>query len=307
MARQGVLVVGSANMDMVVGTSRFPRPGETVLGRSFAMFPGGKGANQAVACAKLGGDVTFIGRMGKDVFRDRLFASMRKDSVKLRRVTIDPLLPTGIAVIAVDSTGQNQIIVASGSNMALMPADIDRHKEAFAEAQVLLVQLETPLSAVRRAVALGKHKKLTVILNPAPARRLPKTLLKMVDYLTPNENELAVLSGLPVTGVASAERAARKLMAGGVRSVVVTLGAKGCMAVTAEGSRIFPSYRVKAVDTTAAGDAFNGALAFGLAAGLSLEAAVPFANGVAALSVTRMGAQSSMPTMREVRAFMRRA
>jgi len=307
MAREGVLVVGSANMDMVVSTARFPRPGETVLGRSFAMFPGGKGANQAVACAKLGGTVTFIGRMGKDVFRDRLFDSMRHDGVTMRRVTIDPSLPTGIAVITVDRTGQNQIMVASGSNMALLPADIDRHKAAFGEARVLLVQLETPLPAVQRAVALATKKGLTVILNPAPARRLPKSLLKMVDCLTPNENELSVLSGLPVNGLAAAERAARKLMDMGVRSVLVTMGAKGCMAVTPGGSRIFPSYKVRAVDTTAAGDAFNGALAFGLAAGLSLEAAVPFANGVAALSVTKMGAQSSMPGMKEVMAFMRRA
>ena len=307
MAREGVLVVGSANMDMVVSTARFPRPGETVLGRSFAMFPGGKGANQAVACAKLGGTVTFIGRMGKDVFRDRLFDSMRHDGVTMTRVTIDPSLPTGIAVITVDRAGQNQIMVASGSNMALLPADIDRHKAAFGEARVLLVQLETPLPAVQRAVALATKKGLTVILNPAPARRLPKSLLKMVDYLTPNESELSVLSGRPVNSLAAAERAARKLMDMGVRSVLVTMGAKGCMAVTAGGSRIFPSYKVRAVDTTAAGDAFNGALAFGLAAGLSLEAAVPFANGVAALSVTKMGAQSSMPGMKEVTAFMRRA
>ncbi len=307
MARQGVLVVGSANMDMVVSTARFPRPGETVLGRSFAMFPGGKGANQAVACAKLGGDVTFIGRMGNDVLRDRLFASMRKDGVKLKRVAIDPALPTGIAVITVDGSGQNQIVVASGSNMALLPADIDRNAAAFGDAGVLLVQLETPLAAVQRAVALAKRKGLTVILNPAPARRLPKVLLNMVDFLTPNETELSVLSGMTVSGVASAERAARKLMAGGVKCVIVTLGAKGCMTVTATGSRIYPSYRVKAVDTTAAGDAFNGALAFGLAAGLSVEAAAPFANAVAALSVTRMGAQSSMPGMGEVRSFMGRA
>jgi len=307
MAREGVLVVGSANMDMVVSTSRFPRPGETVLGRSFAMFPGGKGANQAVACAKLGGNVSFIGRMGRDVFRDRLFASMRSDGVKLKRVSIDPSLPTGIAVITVDRTGQNQIMVASGSNMALLPGDIDRHRAAFGEASVLLVQLETPLPAVQRAIALAKKRKLTVILNPAPARRLPKSMLRMVDYLTPNESELSVLTGLVVDGVPSAERAARKLLAGGMKSVIVTLGAKGCVAVTLAGSRIFPSYQVKAVDTTAAGDAFNGALAFGLAADLSLEAAVPFANAVAALSVTRMGAQSSMPTMKDVRRFMGRA
>ena len=307
MAQEGVLVVGSANMDMVVGTLRFPRPGETVLGHSFAMFPGGKGANQAVACAKLGGNVTFIGRMGKDVFRDRLCASMRKDGVKLKRVTIDHSLPTGIAVITVDHSGQNQIMVASGSNMALLPSDIDRHKAAFNEARVLLVQLETPLPAVQHAIMLAKKRKLTVILNPAPGRRLPKPLLRMVDYLTPNESELSVLTGLAVRGVPSAEHAARKLLAGGVKNVIVTLGAKGCMAVTADGSRIFPSCRVKAVDTTAAGDAFNGALALGFAAGLSLEATVPFANGVAALSVTRMGAQSSMPTMKEVRTFLRRA
>ena len=307
MAREGVLVVGSANMDMVVNTARFPRPGETVLGRSFAMFPGGKGANQAVACAKLGGNVTFIGRMGKDVFRDRLFAGMRRDGVRLKRVAIDPVLPTGIAVITVDRTGQNQIIVASGSNMALRPADINRHRAAFDNASVLLVQLETPLPAVRHAVVLAKRRKLTVILNPAPAQRLPRPFLHMLDYITPNESELSVLTGLAVDGIPSAERAARRLLVSGVKGVIVTIGAKGCLAVTAEGSSIFPAYRVKPVDTTAAGDAFNGALAFGLAAGLSLEAALPFANGVAALSVTRMGAQTSMPTMREVRAFLERA
>jgi ribokinase len=307
MARQGVLVVGSANMDMVVGTERFPRPGETVLGRSFAMFPGGKGANQAVACAKLGGNVTFVGKMGRDVFRDRLLASMRNDGVKLRRVTIDPRLPTGIAVITVDASGQNQIMVASGSNMALMPADIDRHSAAFGEAAVLLVQLETPMQAVLRAVVLARKKKLIVILNPAPARALPRKLLSLVDFLTPNEHELSALAGMTVTGLASAERAARKLIAVGVKNVIVTLGAKGCMIVTTNGSRVFPARSVKVVDTTAAGDAFNGALAFGLAAGLTPEAALPFANSVAALSVTRRGAQSSMPTMRDVRSFMRRA
>jgi ribokinase len=307
MTRPGILVVGSANMDMVVGTGRFPRPGETVLGRSFSMFSGGKGANQAVACAKLGGNVTFIGRMGKDVFRDRLIAGMRNDGVDVRRVTIDPALSTGIAVITVDASGQNQIIVASGSNMALTPADLDCHSAAFGGASVLLVQLETPIPTVQHAVALARKRGTTVILNPAPARRLPRRLLKMVDYLTPNESELSLLSGMSVTGAASAERAARRLMAGGVKTVVVTLGAKGCMAVTRAGASVYPAFRVRPVDTTAAGDAFNGALALGLAAGLGLEAALQFANGVAALSITRMGAQSSMPTMREVRSFLRSA
>jgi ribokinase len=245
--------------------------------------------------------------MGKDVFRDRLAASMRKDGVLLDRLMIDPELPTGIGVITIDEAGQNQIVVASGSNMAVTPADIDRHRAAFSGASVLLVQLEIPLPAVHRAIALAKELDLTVILNPAPACKLSRVLLKMVDFLTPNEGELSVLAGMPVDDAASAEQAARKLMEGGPGCVVVTIGSKGAMAVSADGARIFPSYKVRPVDTTAAGDAFNGALAFGLASGLSLEAAVPFANAVAALSVTRMGAQSSMPTMKEVRSFLEHA
>lgn len=305
MARPGVLVVGSANIDMVVTTPRFPAPGETVLGRSFAMFPGGKGANQAVACARLGGQVSFIGRMGKDVFRDRLAASMRKDGVLLDRLMIDPELPTGIGVITIDESGQNQIVVASGSNMAVTPADVDRHRAAFSGARVLLVQLEIPLPAVHRAIALAKELDLTVILNPAPARKLSRALLKMVDFLTPNEGELSVLAGMPVDDAASAEQAARKLMEGGPGCVVVTIGSKGAMAVSAGGARIFPSYKVRPVDTTAAGDAFNGGLAVALAGGAGLDDAIRFACAAGALSVTRAGAQPSMPTRTEVERLMR--
>ncbi len=306
MIRNGILVVGSANMDMVVKTRRFPDPGETVFGGEFGMFPGGKGANQAVCCAKLGGKVTFLGKMGTDVLGEKLARSMRKDGVRLGHLKIDPKESTGIALITVDGRGQNEIVVVSGSNMNLLPADIDRENSVFREIGVVLLQLEIPLPTVMRAVRLAQERGVTVILNPAPARRLPAALLRMVDYLTPNETELEQLSGMKCSGNGDIHRAASTLLRAGVRNVLVTLGAKGCLLVNCEGPKFFPSHRVKPVDTTAAGDAFNGALAFSLAAGKGLEEAIPFANAVAAFSVTRMGAQCSMPTRREIRDFLRR-
>lgn len=306
MVRKGILVVGSANMDMVVKTRRFPGPGETVFGGEFGMFPGGKGANQAVCCAKLGGNVTFLGKMGKDVLGEKLARSMRKDGVRLGRLKIDPKEPTGIALITVDGRGQNEIVVVSGSNMKLLPADIDREKSVFRRIGVVLLQLETPLPTVARTVHLAREGGVTVILNPAPARHLPAALLRMVDYLTPNETELEQLSGVKCSGNGNIHSAASTLLRAGVKNVLVTLGAKGCLLVNGEGPRFFPSHRVQPVDTTAAGDAFNGALAFSLAVGTALEEAIPFANAVAAFSVTRMGAQSSMPTRREIRNFLRR-
>ncbi len=305
MARKGILVVGSANMDMVVKTRRFPAPGETIFGGDFGMFPGGKGANQAVCCAKLGGDVRFLGKMGKDVLGEKLARSMRKDGVRLDRLKIDPEEPTGIALITVDGRGQNEIVVVSGSNMELLPADIDDEKSVFREIGVVLLQLEIPLPTVVRAVRLARERGVTVILNPAPARRLPAALLRTVDYLTPNETELEQLAGVKCPGNGDIHCAAAALLAAGVKNVLVTLGAKGCLLVNSKGPKFFPSHRVKPIDTTAAGDAFNGALAFSLAAGKALEEAIPFANAVAAFSVTRMGAQSSMPTRREIRDFLR--
>jgi len=304
MARKGVLVIGSANMDLVVKARRFPRPGETVFGGGFGMFPGGKGANQAVACAKLGGDVRFIGRMGNDVFRDRLVENMTREGVRMRHLSIDRRAPTGVGLIMVDGTGQNEIVVVSGSNMTLRPRDVEQHRSAFIGAGIVLLQLEIPLATILRTVHLARRRGVTVILNPAPARKLPKSLLRSIDYLTPNETELGILAGRPVSSVRTAESAARQLLDEGVRNILVTLGARGCLLVNGTMTRLFPARKVRAVDTTAAGDAFNGALAFSLASGQDLLQAIPFANCVAAYAVTRLGAQSSMPTLKDLRTFM---
>lgn len=293
-------------MDMVVTTARFPGPGETILGGAFAMYPGGKGANQAVAAAKLGGKVTFIGKTGRDVFGEKLVESLTHHGVHLEHLAVDPGHPTGVAFITVDRTGQNEIVVVSGSNMQLTPHDVSRRKAAFSGVAILLLQLEIPLGTVIHAARLARLSHVPVVLNPAPARRLPRSLLKMVDYLTPNEPELEQLSGVRVRGNSGAERAARLLLDRGVGNVLVTMGAHGCLLVTRSATVRFPACRVRPVDTTAAGDAFNGALAFALASGRDLERAIPFANAAAALSVTRMGAQSSMPTARELRAFLRK-
>ena len=296
-----ILVVGSANMDMVVATRRFPMPGETVFGGSFGMFPGGKGANQAVSAAKLGGHVTFVGRMGKDLFRENLTATMRRDGVEMKEVIVDPKEPTGTALITVDGSGQNEIVVVSGSNMRLSSADIFRKRALFKHSSILLVQLEVPVQTVARAALLAQKSGTTVILNPAPARPLPKSLLRRIDYLTPNETELRQLTGTSGSGRHSAVRAARKLLGQGVGNIVVTLGARGAMLVNRDGVHTFPAVRVKSIDSTAAGDAFNGAFAFALAAGRNPHEAIHFANRVAAFSVTRMGAQSSMPRIRDLR------
>ncbi len=306
MARNGVLVVGSANMDLVVKTGRFPLPGETVFGGTFGMFPGGKGANQAVACAKLGTPTQFVGKMGKDIFRDSLMASMRKDGVDLRHVTFDAKESTGIALITVDQSGQNEIVVISGSNMRLLPRDIDRLRPRFSTVRAVLLQLEIPVETVLRSAQLAKRAGAMVILNPAPARDLPADLLKLVDILTPNETEAGILSGIQVQDADSAAQAACALLRTGVKQVIVTLGSNGCLLVSEGQTRAFPAVRVTPVDTTAAGDAFNGALAGALADGKPLVDAIPFANSVAAFSVTRMGAQSSMPGRNELKAFLRK-
>lgn len=304
MSRSGILVIGSANMDLVATTDRFPSPGETVLGMSFDLFPGGKGANQAVCAAKLGGEVRFVGKLGGDFFGQRIALGLKRNGVQLDHCERDCGGPTGIAVITVDGTGQNQIIVIPGSNMTLMPADIERHRAAFSLGQIVLVQLEIPLSTVTRAARLARQHGSPVILNPAPARSLPKRLLTLVDYLVPNETELEQLTGRRVRNVRQATAAARVLLAQGVGAVVVTLGARGCLRVNASGVALFPARKVRPVDTTAAGDAFCGALAVALSSGHTLDEAIPFANVVAAYSVTRKGAQSSMPTRRELRRFI---
>ena len=302
-----VLVVGSANMDMVVACDDFPRPGETVLATDFSRFPGGKGANQAVACARLGGRTVFLGKMGDDPFRGDLAATLEAAGVSLDGLLTDPEAPTGVALITVDRHGENSIVVASGSNLRLTPADLDAHEALFAGAAVVLVQLEIPLETVVRAAELAHAHGATFILNPAPARRLPDALLRLVDVLTPNQGEAAQLAGRSPDGIETAEAAAHALLGQGVRQVVVTLGAQGAMLVSLDGVERFEAVPVKPVDTTAAGDAFNGALAFALAQGQTLAEAIPLANAVAAFAVTRRGAQPSMPAAADLEAFQSEA
>jgi len=304
MKKNGIVVVGSANMDMVMSVGRYPYPGETVFGKGFGMFPGGKGGNQAVAAAKLGGRVVFIGKTGKDFFAEKLIKSMRTDGVDLKGLLRDPGAPTGTAMIVVDKSGQNEIVVISGSNMNLTPSDIDGKRKVFSSAKVTLLGLEIPLRTVIRSAEIAKSYEHMVILNPAPARKLPVSLLKRADIITPNETEAGMLSGIKVKNRHSAVGAAKKLLGGGVKAVIITLGEKGALLVTGEREKFFPAVKVKAVDTTAAGDAFNGALAFSMAKDNNLDEGIRFACAVAAFSVTRKGAQNSMPTAGELRRFM---
>jgi len=304
MKSESLLVVGSANMDMVVSTEAFPKPGETLLGKSFDMYPGGKGANQAVCSAKLGCKTYFLGRLGEDIFRDKLYESMQINGVDLQYLLTDAHSSTGVAIVLVDGNGENEIIVTSGSNMTLSPKDVRANKSLFSYVSVVLTQLEIPLETVLESAMLAKENQTTFILNPAPACSIPDKLLEQTDFITPNESELELLSSTAVSNGEDVEKAARVLISRGVKNVIVTLGEKGAMWVTANGSKEFPTKKVCAVDTTAAGDAFNGALGCCLAMGHSVEKAIHNANLVASYSVRRNGAQPSMPTREEISKYL---
>jgi ribokinase len=304
MNRKAVLVIGSANFDMVFLAERFPKSGETVFAKNFQMFPGGKGANQAVCVSKLGKKVYFLGKIGNDIFGERLKDSMEIAGVDLQYLLIDNNESTGLAFITVNKSGQNQIVVNSGSNKNLRPSDIEENKILFDLTNLTLLQLEVPLETVLRAAKLAKEHGHTVILNPAPARNIPERLLRLVDYLTPNKTEAEFLTKISVTDKETASRAAQKLFRKGVSAVIITLGDKGSILVTPMKTEIFPATKVAAVDTTAAGDAFNSALACAIVSQVNVESAIKFATKVAALSVTRIGAQTSMPTQRELLEFL---
>ena len=300
MGRNRVLVIGSSNTDMTINVARLPRAGETILGGEFAMCAGGKGANQAVGAARAGGAVTFIGRIGRDMFGEQALASLAAEGINLDYVVRDPARPSGVALIYVGSHGENSIAVASGANASLKPADVRKAKRAFREASVLVLQLETPLETVQAAAELAARAGVRVILNPAPAQPLPASLLKRVYLLTPNESEAAMLTGVTVNNETGAAKAADKLRARGAKNVIVTLGARGAFLAGENVRGLIPAYKVKAVDATAAGDVFNGALGFALAEGQSLPEAARFANAAAAISVTRLGAQRSAPRRAEI-------
>jgi ribokinase len=301
---KNILVVGSSNTDMVIRVSRIPRPGETVLGGEFTMAPGGKGANQAVAAARAGGHVTFVARVGKDVFGERALANFQADGIDTRFVFHTPDSPSGIALINVDGKGENSISVASGANACLSAGDIEKADEAFAAADIVLLQLETQIEAVRAAAKKAWDRGVPVILNPAPARPLGDGLLSLVTVLTPNELEAEFLTGIPVRDHSGAREAAVRLRGRGVVSIVITLGERGAFASSPEFEGLVPAFKVEAVDTTAAGDVFNGALAVALAEKVSMEHALRFASAAAALSVTRPGAQPSAPVRSEIEGFL---
>ena len=297
-----ILVVGSLNMDLVVRASRHPLPGETILGSSFGTSPGGKGANQAVAAARAGGKVTMIGRVGDDSLGDQLIHNLSQDGVDIRYIQRTPATASGVALITLDETGQNTIVVVAGANGLLSPEDIHASEAAFQDASVLLLQLEIPLEAVRTAVELGRKHNLQIVLNPAPARSLPETLLKQIDFLIPNENELAQLTGLHAVhmGVDSL----KNLVLGGV---IATLGGHGILvAERHKPSHQISAHQVEVIDTVAAGDAFVGCFGVALAEGKGIQEAAAFGNAAAAISVTRSGAQPSLPNRAEIDQFLAR-
>ncbi|PWU09564.1 MAG: ribokinase [Verrucomicrobia bacterium] len=300
MGKTAILVLGSANMDLTVKVPRIPKAGETVLGGGFVSTAGGKGANQAVSAARAGGNVVFIGRVGRDAFGNQTIAGFEAEGIRTNFIFRDRRSASGVALILVGKDGQNQIAVAPGANANLTPSDIKRASTAFRGAAIFLTQLETPLQTAQAGVELACANGIPVILNPAPARALPRRLLSKVWILTPNETEAELLTGIAVKDNSSATRAAEQLLARGAQNVIITLGAKGAF-VRGDGvCQLITAHRMKAVDTTAAGDVFNGALAVALAEGKPLIDAARFANAAAAISVGRPGAQASAPTRREI-------
>lgn len=290
-----VIVVGSANLDFTVTVERLPAVGETVLGQECYQSFGGKGANQAVAARKAGAEVTFLTKLGGDDHGRRIRDHLAALGFPPEGLLREPDCPTGVALIFVDRAGRNLIAVAPGSNRKLTVEEVRRASGLLTPGGVVLAQLEIPLPAVREAFALAKARGLRTILNPAPAQPLPPEFFRLVDVLTPNEREAEALAGK-----ADPEAAARELLARGAGTVIVTLGERGALWVEARASRLCPSYPVQAVDTTAAGDAFNGALACALAEGRPLDAAIPFANAAGALAATRRGAQDSLPLRQDI-------
>lgn len=295
-----IIVIGSSNVDMVVRTSHLPAPGETILGGEFFMNQGGKGANQAVAIKRLGGNLIFMAKLGNDVLGRQSVGYFKKEGIDTRYIALDEDSASGVALISVDDHAENSIVVASGANMLLNEQDVDKMLEEMCEGDILLMQLEIPLQTVEYAARKAFGKGVKVVLNPAPARSLPKELFRHLYMVTPNRIEAEMLTGIKIANDADVEKVAEEICAMGVKNVIITLGSKGCL-IREEGvSYRIDAFKVEPVDTTAAGDTFNGALCVGLSEGMDLKQAAVMASKALSIAVTRMGAQSSIPYREEL-------
>lgn len=301
---KNICVIGSLNMDLVVNVDTMPKPGQTLLGSNFKEVPGGKGANQAVAMARLEANVSMIGKVGNDGFGKTLIEALNNDNVNTNHVHIDNC-STGVAFITVDKNAQNAIIVATGANFQLTKDDIDKNIECIKNSDIVVIQLETPLETVKYALQVAKDLNKYTILNPAPAVKLDDEIIRHVDLLTPNETELEIISEIKIENEDDINKAAKKIIENGVKELIVTLGSKGSLYINNERSFFKPAYKVEAVDTTAAGDSFTGALAVALSNNKTMEEAMDFASKVGALSVMKEGAQSSLPTLKDIESFRR--
>lgn len=298
-----ILVVGSSNTDMVIRAEHLPAPGETILGGVFFMNPGGKGANQAVSAARLGGNVTFICKTGNDIFGRQSVQLFEDEGINTKYLLSDPKNPSGVALITVDNEAENCIVVASGANAELSPSDLQKATQVIQESAIVLMQLEIPLETVNYVAKTAAEANVKVLLNPAPACELSEELLKNVSIITPNKTEAEMISGIQITDMDTAVLAAQAIKDKGVETVILTLGNKGALVLHNGVFTTIPALQVKAIDTTAAGDVFNGALAVALSEGKTVTEATAFACKAAAISVTRMGAQASAPFKREAEEF----
>lgn len=302
-----IIVVGSSNTDMIVKVPRIPAPGETILGGKFVKAAGGKGANQAVSAARSGGNVTFVANTGNDNFGKEAIDGFKQEGINTDYIFVDKKTPSGVALIFVGEDGENSIAVASGANGTLTPSQIGKINKVISDGDILLTQLETPLETIEEAIKIANENGVTVILNPAPAQPLSDDLLKRIDILTPNQPEAELLTGIKIEDAESAQKAASHLQSKGVKTVILTLGSEGAFVMSEDVQKVIPGFAVDPEDTTAAGDTFNGALAVGLADGRSVEEAVQWAHAAAAISVTKMGAQPSIPNQEEIQNFISKA
>ncbi len=299
---KNICVIGSLNMDLVVNVDTMPKPGQTIIGSNFKEVPGGKGANQAVAMARLNGNVSMIGKVGEDGFGQTLINSLKNDKVDTTYIQTAKGA-TGVALITVDKNAQNSIVVSPGANFEVKEDDIDNNIEAIKNSDIVVLQLETPLNTIKYALNKAKELNKYTILNPAPAVKLDDEIIKNVDLLTPNETELEIISGVSIETEEDIQKAAQIMIEKGVKELIVTLGSKGSLYINKEKSMFKKAYKVEAVDTTAAGDSYTGALAVALSQDKNIEDAMDFASKVGALSVLKEGAQSSLPTLENVKNF----